>query len=145
MECDAPCRAAPGIYAAGDVASWHNPHFGTRMRLEHRINATQQAMAAVGNLLGDAKPFAPVPYFWTDQYDTRIQAYGVIPPDTDMRIVHGDPVDGYFTTAHGHHRRVVGVFGWNTPPARYARCVAWSSNARRGRPSRSYPRSARQP
>ncbi|MET7898421.1 hypothetical protein [Streptomyces mirabilis] len=113
MECDAPCRAAPGIYAAGDVASWHNPHFGTRMRLEHRINATQQAMVAVCNLLGDAKPFAPVPYFWTDQYDTRIQAYGVL--------------------------------GWNAPPARYARCVAWSSNARRGRPSRSYPRSARQP
>ncbi|MFF0040265.1 hypothetical protein ACFYRG_29190 [Streptomyces mirabilis] len=87
MECDALCRAVPGIYAAGEVASWHNPHFGTRMRLEHRINATQQAMVAVGNLLGDAKPFAPVPYFWTDQYDTRIQAYGVLgwnapPPGT---------------------------------------------------------------
>jgi NADPH-dependent 2,4-dienoyl-CoA reductase/sulfur reductase-like enzyme len=115
VECDALCRAAPGIYAAGDVASWHNPHFGTRMRLEHRMNATEQAMAAVGNLLGDAKPFAPVPYFWTDQYDTRIQAYGVFPPDADVRIVHGDPVDGYFAAAYGHHGRVVGVLGWNTP------------------------------
>ncbi|MFF1741766.1 NAD(P)/FAD-dependent oxidoreductase [Streptomyces mirabilis] len=115
VECDALCRAAPGIYAAGDVASWHNPQFGTRMRLEHRMNATEQAMAAVGNLLGDAKPFAPVPYFWTDQYDTRIQAYGVFPPDADVRIVHGDPVDGYFAAAYGHHGRVVGVLGWNTP------------------------------
>ncbi|WP_422804798.1 hypothetical protein [Streptomyces noursei] len=65
--CDAPCRAAPGIYAAGDVASWHNPRFGTRMRLEHRMNAIEQTVAAAGNLVGDAQPFAPVPYFWTDQ------------------------------------------------------------------------------
>ncbi|MCX4418549.1 NAD(P)/FAD-dependent oxidoreductase [Streptomyces mirabilis] len=115
VECDALCQAAPGIYAAGDVASWYNPHFGTRMRLEHRMNATEQAMAAAGNLLGDAKPFAPVPYFWTDQYDTRIQAYGVFPPDADVRIVHGDPVDGCFAAAYGHQGRVVGVLGWNTP------------------------------
>jgi NADPH-dependent 2,4-dienoyl-CoA reductase/sulfur reductase-like enzyme len=115
VECDALCQAAPGIYAAGDVASWPNQHFGTRMRLEHRMNATEQAMAAAGNLLSDAKPFAPVPYFWTDQYDTRIQAYGIFPPDADVRIVHGDPGDGYFAAAYGHHGRVVGVLGWNTP------------------------------
>ncbi|MFE4013169.1 oxidoreductase C-terminal domain-containing protein, partial [Streptomyces sp. NPDC059112] len=113
--CDASCRAAPGIYAAGDVASWYNPHFGTRMRLEHRMNATEQALAAAGNLLGDAEPFAPVPYFWTDQYDTRIQAYGIFPPDADMRILHGDPADGRFAAAYGHHGRVVGVLGWNAP------------------------------
>ncbi|MGW1757540.1 hypothetical protein [Streptomyces mirabilis] len=86
MECDALCRVAPGIYAAGDVASGHNPHFGTRMRLEHRMNATEQAMAAVGNLLGDAKPFAPVSYFWTDRYDTRIQAYGVLGWNTPRQL-----------------------------------------------------------
>lgn len=44
------------------------------MRLEHRTNATEQAIAAAGNLLGEATPFSPVPYFWTDQDDTRIQA-----------------------------------------------------------------------
>lgn len=115
VECDALCRAAPGVYAAGDVASWHNPHFGTRMRLEHRMNATEQATAAVGNLLGDATPFTPVPYFWTDQYDTRIQAYGVFPPDADLRIVQGDPAEGHFAAVYGHHGRVVGVLGWNTP------------------------------
>ncbi|WP_211265872.1 NAD(P)/FAD-dependent oxidoreductase [Actinacidiphila oryziradicis] len=115
VECDALCQAAPGIYAAGDVASWPNPHFGTRMRLEHRMNATEQAMAAAGNLLGDAAPFAPVPYFWTDQYDTRIQAYGIFPPDADLRIAYGTASDGQFTAAYGHHGRVVGVLGWNTP------------------------------
>jgi NADPH-dependent 2,4-dienoyl-CoA reductase/sulfur reductase-like enzyme len=113
--CDASCRAAPGIYAAGDVASWPNPHFGIRMRLEHRMNATEQAVAAAGNLLGDATPFAPVPYFWTDQYDTRIQAYGIFPPDADLRIVHGAPSERHFTAAYGHHGTVVGVLGWNAP------------------------------
>ncbi|ANZ20770.1 FAD-dependent pyridine nucleotide-disulfide oxidoreductase [Streptomyces noursei ATCC 11455] len=115
VECDAYCQAAPGIYAAGDVASWPNAHFGTRMRLEHRMNATEQAMAVAGNLLGDATPFAPVPYFWTDQYDTRIQAYGIFPPDAEMRIVYGDTSDGHFAAAYGHHGRVVGVLGWNAP------------------------------
>nr|QIZ02035.1 FAD-dependent oxidoreductase [Streptomyces sp. S1D4-11] len=115
VECDAYCQAAPRIYAAGDVASWPNAHFGTRMRLEHRMNATEQASAAAGNLLGDATPFAPVPYFWTDQYDTRIQAYGIFPPDAEMRIVHGDPSDGRFAAAYGHRGRVVGVLGWNAP------------------------------
>ncbi|MDH6705854.1 NADPH-dependent 2,4-dienoyl-CoA reductase/sulfur reductase-like enzyme [Kitasatospora sp. MAA19] len=113
--CDAWCRAAPGIYAAGDVASWHNTHFATRMRLEHRTNATEQAVAAAGNLLGDAIPFAPVPYFWTDQYDTRIQAYGIFPPDADLRVISGDPSNGRFTAAYGHQGVVTGVLGWNAP------------------------------
>jgi NADPH-dependent 2,4-dienoyl-CoA reductase/sulfur reductase-like enzyme len=115
VECDALCQAAPGIYAAGDVASWHNPHFGTRMRLEHRMNATEQAIAAAGNLLGDVTPFAPVPYFWTDQYDTRIQAFGILPPDADLRVISGDPCNGRFTAAYGHQGVVVGVLGWNAP------------------------------
>ncbi|MFI1760683.1 NAD(P)/FAD-dependent oxidoreductase [Streptomyces sp. NPDC020800] len=113
--CDDLCRAAPGIYAAGDVASWRNPHFGTRMRLEHRMNATEQAVAAAGNLLGDDVPFAPVPYFWTDQYETRIQAYGIFPPGADLRILYGTPSDGHFAAVYGHHGRVVGVLGWNAP------------------------------
>ena len=113
--CDQRCEAGPGIYAAGDVASWHNPHFGMRMRVEHRMNATEQAMAAAANLLGANQPFAPVPYFWTDQYDTKIQAYGIVPPDAQLRIMDGDPAQGRFTAAYGHRGRVVGVLGWNSP------------------------------
>jgi NADPH-dependent 2,4-dienoyl-CoA reductase/sulfur reductase-like enzyme len=115
VECDQWCRAAPGVYAAGDVASWHNPHFGTRMRLEHRMNATEQAMAAAGNLLGAATPFAPVPYFWTDQYQTRIQAYGIFPAGAEQVVLDGDPADGRFTAAYGQRGHVVGVLGWNAP------------------------------
>jgi len=115
IECDVRCQAGPGIYAAGDVASWPNPLFGARMRLEHRMNATEQAIAAAGNLLGDRQPFAPVPYFWTDQYDTKIQAYGTFPPDAAFQIISGNPGDRHFTAAYGHHGRVTGVLGWNSP------------------------------
>ncbi len=115
VECDAFCRAAPGIYAAGDVASWRHDHFGTRLRLEHRMNATEQAMAVAGNLLGAEQRFAPVPYFWTDQYDARIQAYGIFPADAEVAVLHGEPADRKFVAGYGHRGKVVGVLGWNCP------------------------------
>jgi NADPH-dependent 2,4-dienoyl-CoA reductase/sulfur reductase-like enzyme len=116
VECDDRCQAAPGIYAAGDVASWPNPHFGVRMRLEHRMNATEQGIAVAGNLLGDDKPFAPVPYFWTDQYDTKIQAYGTFPPDAEFQLLSGDPSERRFVAAYGQHGTATGVLGWNASP-----------------------------
>jgi 3-phenylpropionate/trans-cinnamate dioxygenase ferredoxin reductase component len=115
VECDSRCQAASGIYAAGDVASWYNPHFGGRMRLEHRMNATEQGIAVAGNLLGDDLAFAPVPFFWTDQYDTKIQAYGIFSPDAEFQIVSGDPGERRFAAAYGHHGTVTGVLGWNSP------------------------------
>ena len=115
VECDAACRAAPGVYAAGDVASWYNEHFGARMRLEHRLNATEQAQAVARNLLGDDLPFAPVPYFWTAQYDAHIQAYGVFPADAELAVLHGELDNRHFVVAYGHRGRVVGVLGWNSP------------------------------
>jgi 3-phenylpropionate/trans-cinnamate dioxygenase ferredoxin reductase subunit len=115
VECDATCQAAPGIYAAGDVASWHNPHFGTRMRVEHRLNATEQGMAVAANLLGADNTFAPVPYFWSDQYDARIQAYGIFPQGADITVLHGDLASRKFVAAYGERDTVVGVLGWNSP------------------------------
>jgi hypothetical protein len=87
------------------------------MRLEHRMNATEQAMAVAGNLLGANRPFAPVPYFWTDQYDARIQAYGIFPTDADITVLHGQLTDRTFVAGYGHQGKVVGVLGWNSPRA----------------------------
>lgn len=115
VECDSFCRAAPGIYAAGDIASWHNEHFGVRMRVEHRTNATEQAMAVADALLGKEAPFMPIPYFWTNQYDTLIQAYGAFPEGAEFRILFGHPAEHRFVAAYGHQGRVVGVLGWNSP------------------------------
>lgn len=125
VECDARCQAGPGVWAAGDVASWHNEHTGTRMRVEHRMNATEQAIAVAGNVLGDDKPFAPVPFFWTDQYDVKIQAYGTFPPDATSGVVSGDPADGRFIAAFGEHEVVTGVVAWNGVPREVRAVRQW--------------------
>lgn len=115
VECDENCRAAPGVHAAGDVASWHNPQFGVRMRLEHRMNATEQGMAVAAAVLGEGRPFAPVPYFWTDQYDARIQAYGIFPEGARLHVLDGDLGERRFVAAYLQDDVVVGVLGWNHP------------------------------
>ncbi|MDX6260425.1 MAG: hypothetical protein QOH84_2113, partial [Kribbellaceae bacterium] len=114
VECDRYCVAAPGVVAAGDVASWDHLGVGRR-RLEHRMNATEQATAAAKNLLGQQIPFEPVSYFWTDQYDVKIQVYGRSGEDLDFRIVAGDPADGRFAALYGDGDRVTGALAWNLP------------------------------
>jgi hypothetical protein len=85
------------------------------MRVEHRMNATEQAMAAARNLLGATTPFTPVPYFWTDQFDARIQAYGIFPAEAKMTVSQGDPANRKFVAHYHHGGRLVGVLGWNMP------------------------------
>lgn len=115
VECDAFCSAAPGVYAAGDVASWDDQRFGMRLRLEHRMNASEQGACAARNLLGAQEPYCPVPYFWSDQYDSRLQVYGIVPPDAEPALLSGRPGDGAFVALYGHAGRVVGALGWNDP------------------------------
>ncbi|NQZ98500.1 MAG: FAD-dependent oxidoreductase, partial [Myxococcales bacterium] len=78
--CDETCATkAPDVVAAGDVARWTNPLFGESMRVEHWTNAVEQGEAAAERLLtgpDGAKPFAPVPYVWSDQYDRKIMSAG---------------------------------------------------------------------
>ena len=92
LVCDQSAQAAPGVYGVGDVARWYNPLFGTTMRIEHRTNAAEQGMAVARNLLNPEtlRPFAPVPYFWSDQYDMKIQAYGHLRGHDEAVIVDGD-------------------------------------------------------
>ncbi|MFJ4714518.1 NAD(P)/FAD-dependent oxidoreductase [Streptomyces sp. NPDC088785] len=117
--CDVYCAAAPGVYAAGDVARWHHPLFGTSMRVEHRTNAAEQAVAAARNLLrpGAARPFAPIPYFWSDQYDVRIQAYGCLRGHDAVRVVDGDMAAGRFLVAYRTGGRLTGALSVGMPPA----------------------------
>jgi 3-phenylpropionate/trans-cinnamate dioxygenase ferredoxin reductase subunit len=115
VDCDSLCRAAPNVVAAGDVASWTHPEWGARVRVEHRMNATEQGMAAARTLLGKGEPYAPVEYFWTDQFDVKIQAYGTFPPDAQPVVVAGDPAAGRFAVTYDRHGRTAGVLGWNLP------------------------------
>lgn len=113
--CDSKCQAAPGVYAAGDVSRWWHDKLGTYIRLEHRMNATEQAIAAATNLLGADAPFTPIPYFWTDQYDARIQAYGTFPQECSVVIAHGDTHQRRFVARYIHDERITGVLAWNMP------------------------------
>jgi 3-phenylpropionate/trans-cinnamate dioxygenase ferredoxin reductase subunit len=115
VDCDSLCRAAPNVVAAGDVASWTHPVHGRRIRVEHRMNATEQGMAAARTLLGKGEPYAPIPYFWTDQYDVKIQAYGLFPEDAVPEVVAGDVGASRFAALYRHDGRVSGVVGWNLP------------------------------
>lgn len=116
VECDEYCRAAPGIHAAGDVASWVNPRYGRRMRLEHRTNAAEQGAAAAYNLLhGPVKAYAPLPYFWTDQFGVKVQAHGVLPEDSDVTVEFGSVAEGRFVATYRTNGRLSGAVAWNAP------------------------------
>ncbi|MFJ7072002.1 NAD(P)/FAD-dependent oxidoreductase [Streptomyces sp. NPDC098781] len=116
--CDAYCEAARQVYAAGDVARWYNPLFGRSMRIEHRTNAAEQGMAAARNLLHPEarKPFAPVPYFWSDQYDLKIQAYGYLRGHDEVAVVEGDLTERRFVAAYRAGDRVTGALAVGMPP-----------------------------
>lgn len=120
--CNDALRAAPGIYAAGDCARWVNNLFGDageEMRVEHWSNAAEQGSAAAKNLLAElageaTTPYAPVPFFWSDQFDSRIQYVGRAHGDDEIRVVSGD-LDGNFMALYGHGGRLRGVLGVNMP------------------------------
>ncbi|WP_349345099.1 NAD(P)/FAD-dependent oxidoreductase [Streptomyces rapamycinicus] len=118
LECDEYSAAAPGVYGAGDVARWHNPLFGTAMRIEHRTNATEQGMAVARNLLrpDERRPFAPVPYFWSDQYDFRIQAHGYLRGHEEVAVVEGELEERKFLAVYRSGDRVAGVLAVGMPP-----------------------------
>lgn len=115
LVCDSRCRAAEGIYAAGDVARWHHETLEVALRLENRTNATEQANHVAGVILGDDRPYTPVPYFWTDQFDTKIHAHGTLSADAEVSIVEGDPAERRFVAQYRRHGVVTGVLGWNMP------------------------------
>ncbi|MFF5145000.1 NAD(P)/FAD-dependent oxidoreductase [Streptomyces sp. NPDC013157] len=116
--CDEYCEAARGVYAAGDVARWYNPLFGVSMRIEHRTNAAEQGVAAARNLLdpGARKAFAPVPYFWSDQYEMKIRAYGYLRGHEEVRVVEGDLEEGRFVAAYRRGERLGGVLAVGVGP-----------------------------
>ncbi len=115
--CDSRCRAAPGVVAAGDVARWHHEALGAHVRVEHWTNASEMAQAAAATLLeGDAAPpYTPVPYFWSDQYGTKIQFVGHSGPGNEVEVVEGSVEERRFVAAYRRDGRLTGALLWNRP------------------------------
>lgn len=118
--CDETLAAAPGVFAAGDVARWPSRRFGGLQRVEHWENAIQQGEAVGRRLLADRagetpQPYDPIPWFWSDQYDRKIQLAGWSGSDYDVEMVHGTTDERRFVALYGRDGHVTGVLGMNRP------------------------------
>jgi NAD(P)H-nitrite reductase large subunit len=113
--CDATGRAAPDVYAVGDVAQWREEAGVAVPRAEHHLNAVEQALA-VAHLLVTGEPSPPiVPFFWSEIHGARIQAYGRFAPGVPLETIAGDRAARRFVAASRADGRVTGVVGWNMP------------------------------
>ncbi len=126
LVCDATTRAAPGIVAAGDVARWPSHRFGELMRVEHWDNAIAMGEHAARRLLADlagdpaddpasTAPYDPVPWFWSDQYDRKIQLAGRSSGADEVRVVDGSTDERRFVALYRRRDRLVGVLAMNRP------------------------------
>jgi 3-phenylpropionate/trans-cinnamate dioxygenase ferredoxin reductase subunit len=122
LMCDEACFALGSdrtIVAAGDVARWAHPLLGRAIRIEHWTNAASQAQVASQNLLavvsgvGDVVPYAALPYYWSDQYDWKLQFIGTLGEDTVLE--EGSPEDGKFVVTYHSEGRLVGMLSVNWP------------------------------
>jgi len=104
----------PGIFAAGDCTS-HPGFYGERVRLESVQNAIDQARHVACAIVGKPTPYREVPWFWSDQYDLKLQIAGLARPG-DAIVPRGDPMGGKFSVFHLREGAVVAVEAVNSAP-----------------------------
>lgn len=103
-----------GVYAVGDCTNHPNALLGRRLRLESVQNAISQGKTAASTILGADQPYAEVPWFWSDQYDVKLQMTGINDPDDDV-IIRGDPETRSFSVCYLRDGVLTAVNALNRP------------------------------
>ena len=113
--CDESLRAAPDVWAVGDVARWADSETSTT-RVEHWTNATEQPHHVAQDIVaGTSTPFTSVPYFWTDQYDAKLQSLGAPGPLDEVDVVWGSLDEPKWVALTHVGDRLTGVVGMRAP------------------------------
>jgi len=115
IEVDEFCRTSdPDIYAVGDV-TWHeNPLYGRHLRLESVPNATEQAKVAALSITGSPKPYVVLPWFWSDQFDLKLQIAGLSEGYDDI-VLRGDAGSRTLAAYYFTGERLLAVDAVNAP------------------------------
>ena len=112
---DDHCRTGdPDVYAVGDCTSHPNAIYGRRLRLESVHNAVEQAKTAAANICGQDMSYSQVPWFWSDQYDLKLQIAG-LSEGYDSVAIRGNPVERSFSCLYLKDNRLIAVNAINTP------------------------------
>jgi 3-phenylpropionate/trans-cinnamate dioxygenase ferredoxin reductase subunit len=106
--------ADENIFAIGDCAEYPNPFAGSRTRLESVQNAVDQAKTAVANIAGRKESYRAVPWFWTDQFDVKLQMAG-LSGGADQEALRGDPESRRFSVFYFRRGRLIAVDSINRP------------------------------
>ena len=100
--------SAPDIYAIGDCTRFPSRRYGRKLRLESVQNAIDQGKTAAAAILGNAQPYDPVPWFWSDQYEVKLQIAGMLDGYDSVEIV-GDPAAAKFSAEYRKNGRLIAV------------------------------------
>jgi 3-phenylpropionate/trans-cinnamate dioxygenase ferredoxin reductase subunit len=112
---DDTCRTSdPDIYAIGDCTSHPNEIYGRRIRLESVHNALEQAKTAASNICGHEMHYCQVPWFWSDQFELKLQIAG-LSQDYDEVVVRGEPAGGSFACFYLRDGILIAVDAINSP------------------------------
>ena len=112
---DEHCRTSnEHIFAAGDCTNHPNPILNRRLRLESVPNAMEQGRVAASNMLGGSKSYASMPWFWSDQYEHKLQMVG-FSKDSDQSIVRGDMESKSFTVFYLKDDSIIAADSVNNP------------------------------
>ncbi len=120
----------PGIYAAGDVASYHDVVFGKRRRVEHWDNAVSQGQHCARALTGERTPFKHVPYFFSDVFDLSYELWGDM-TGADEVIERGDLSSNSFSVWWLRQQRLVAAFTMNRPDEERNVAPQWIESGQR--------------